>query len=261
MNILGVELEEKFYDLVSISKEKIKLCAPYVKEDIINNIYTNKNGKVKIDIISNFNLVNFYRKSSDLDAFKKIIKNNDKIYNNQRLHAKIYIFDDKYSIITSANLTNSGFKKNIEYGVFIEEEDLVHKTIKDFGLICKSEITGKINSTKINDIEKIIGNLPSYIDINKSNTIINDELNTKTNISMSNITKSLSSWKKSVLEIVNSIEEIQFSLADVYEKEEILKILYPNNNTIRDSIRRNLQELRDLGLVRFLGNGRYEKII
>jgi predicted transcriptional regulator len=35
---------------------------------------------------------------------------------------------------------------------------------------------------------------------------------------------------------------------------------YPNNNTIRGSIRRNLQELRDLGLIKFLGNGKYKKL-
>lgn len=261
MNILGNDFERRFYNLVSSSNKKIKLCAPYVKSEIINNIYLRKNHGTKVDIISNFNIVNFYRKSSDLDAFMKIIKHKDRVFNNQRIHAKIYIFDDKYSIITSANLTNSGFKKNIEYGVFIEEENIVKETIKDFNLICENEITGKISSKNISNMEDIINNLPPFMDIAKSTFSIEDELNTKIKVDINNITKKLSTWKKNILTIMNDIEGFQFSLFDIYGKEETLKKLYPNNNTIKESIRRNLQELRDLGLVRFLGNGRYEKVI
>ncbi|WP_254904755.1 hypothetical protein [Clostridium tyrobutyricum] len=33
-----------------------------------------------------------------------------------------------------------------------------------------------------------------------------------------------------------------------------------HNNTINASIRRNLQELRDLGLIEFLENGKYKKL-
>jgi len=41
------------------------------------------------------------------------------IYNNQRLHVNIYIFDDKYSIIKSDKLINPEFKKNIGNVIFI----------------------------------------------------------------------------------------------------------------------------------------------
>nr|WP_229241116.1 hypothetical protein [Clostridium haemolyticum] len=46
----------------------------------------------------------------------------------------------------------------------------------------------------------------------------------------------------------------------MYVYEEIFLKKYPNNNTIKASIRRNLQELRDLGLIKFLGNGKYKKL-
>ena len=50
------------------------------------------------------------------------------------------------------------------------------------------------------------------------------------------------------------------TLADVYEMEYLFKKKFPNNNTIKDSMRRNLQGLRDLGLIKFLGNGNYKKL-
>lgn len=145
--------------------------------------------------------------------------------------------------------------------MLIEEENIVKETIKNFNLICENEITGKINSKNISNIEDVINNLPPLTDVTKSTISIEDELNTKIKLDIDKVTKKLSTWKKNILEIINDIDGFQFSLSDIYEKEEILKILYPNNNTIKESIRRNLQELRDLGLVRFLGNGRYEKAI
>ena len=39
------------------------------------------------------------------------------VRNYQNLHAKIYLFDNKKALITSANLTNNGLYHNFEYGV------------------------------------------------------------------------------------------------------------------------------------------------
>nr|WP_278245831.1 hypothetical protein [Clostridium novyi] len=72
--------------------------------------------------------------------------------------------------------------------------------------------------------------------------------------------RSLNSWKKTTFEVVDIIEKNEFSLDDIYVYEEIFFKKYPNNNTIKASIRRNLQELRDLGLIKFLGNGKYKKL-
>jgi type II restriction enzyme len=39
-----------------------------------------------------------------------------------------------------------------------------------------------------------------------------------------------------------------------------LKAIYPTNQHITDKIRQQLQFLRDLGLVEFLGDGKYKKL-
>ena len=95
-------------------------------------------------MISNFSMPNFYQRSSDIEAFQDIIENKDRIYNCQTLHAKFYIFDDRYAIITSSNLTYSGLEKNIEYGVFIRDKKLINQSIRDYYEICKNSNTGYI---------------------------------------------------------------------------------------------------------------------
>jgi type II restriction enzyme len=49
----------------------------------------------------------------------------------------------------------------------------------------------------------------------------------------------------------------EFSLSEVYLKENQLAALHPENHFVRDKIRQQLQVLRDLGLLEFLGAGEY----
>ncbi|MDG5853900.1 phospholipase D-like domain-containing protein [Clostridium beijerinckii] len=119
---------------------------------------------------------NFYKRSSDIESFETIKEYKDKVYNCQMLHAKIYIFDDKHSIVTSANLTTSGFRKNVEYGVYISDINLVNKMIEDFKLICNSESAGRIDYNNIIHIENILKSLPIYQDVNLKNIISTTKL-------------------------------------------------------------------------------------
>lgn len=65
-------------------------------------------------------------------------------------------------------------------------------------------------------------------------------------------------WTVDVLNILRRLGARHFTLADVYAHESELMVLHPNNQHIRDKIRQQLQRLRDLGFVRFLGSGSYE---
>lgn len=65
-------------------------------------------------------------------------------------------------------------------------------------------------------------------------------------------------WTLDVLQIVKGLNRKEFSLREVYDQEEELAKLHPNNTHIRDKIRQQLQVLRDLGLLRFLGGGDYQ---
>jgi len=64
-------------------------------------------------------------------------------------------------------------------------------------------------------------------------------------------------WTLDVLNIVRALNKNEFNLAEVYAKESSLAQLHPNNSHVRPKIRQQLQILRDLGLLIFLGNGSY----
>ncbi len=64
-------------------------------------------------------------------------------------------------------------------------------------------------------------------------------------------------WTLDVLQVVQALGKMDFTLADVYAHDAALAKLHPKNAHVRDKIRQQLQVLRDLGLLEFLGGGSY----
>jgi type II restriction enzyme len=60
-----------------------------------------------------------------------------------------------------------------------------------------------------------------------------------------------------VLNVWRGLNKKEFILRDVYGLVPQLQGLHPDNRHVRDKIRQQLQVLRDLGFVEFLGGGRY----
>jgi type II restriction enzyme len=67
----------------------------------------------------------------------------------------------------------------------------------------------------------------------------------------------LRGWTLDVLQILRQLGD-RFTLRQVYEHELSLARLHPANKNVRAKIRQQLQVLRDLGFLRFIGNGCYE---
>jgi len=64
-------------------------------------------------------------------------------------------------------------------------------------------------------------------------------------------------WTLDVLQAVQALGRMDFTLADVYTHAAALAKLHPKNSHVRDKIRQQLQVLRDLGLLEFLSPGTY----
>ena len=69
------------------------------------------------------------------------------------------------------------------------------------------------------------------------------------------------SWLLDVLACVNSISDTNFTLHEMYQFTEKLRLKHLENKNIEAKIRQQLQVLRDKGVIEFLGNGHYRKIL
>lgn len=67
-------------------------------------------------------------------------------------------------------------------------------------------------------------------------------------------------WILDILKCIDAIKKDDFTLDEIYQFEEKLKLKYPKNNFIKDKIRQQLQVLRDKGIIEFSSRGKYIKV-
>lgn len=67
-------------------------------------------------------------------------------------------------------------------------------------------------------------------------------------------------WLLDVLNCVNNINTMEFTLLDMYQYIDFLQRRHPTNNNVEAKIRQQLQFLRNQGFIEFIGRGRYKKI-
>lgn len=261
--VINSPWKDDFFDLIANTKESIKICSPFIKYNIVEEIYNIKAEDAKVYLITNFNLANFYRKASDIEAIDYIIRNKGEVKNCQNLHAKIYIFDDRISIITSANLTSSGLSRNFEYGVICDEPSFTIEVCKNYDSLYKSRLSDQVVEDDVNEVYNILNGLPKEKKVKIPRINLHaalDEEDELLTVGYEYIEKSLSGWKLEVFKDICKIDKMIFNLDDIYKFKGELHKIFPGNNFIEAKIRQVLQGLRNIGLIKFLGNGEYKKL-
>lgn len=151
-----------------------------------------------------------------------------------------------------------------------------HWTVNDFLIIPKQFFTPEIiiQRPPLSQNAKRAGWIGCNIDISKvaeagkvflvkNTTIINQDLVKETfnkTLFLRTKSKDVKGWILDTLKCVDSLNKEIFSLDEMYQFEENLKLKYPNNNFIKDKLRQQLQILRDKGIIEFIGRGKYKKI-
>ncbi|MDR1849207.1 MAG: phospholipase D-like domain-containing protein [Zoogloeaceae bacterium] len=233
----------RFMSLCAKSQRGIKLCAPYVKSNVMAELLKNKRPDASIDLITKVNWNDYRSGVSDLESLEKTLAHNGRVFNWSSLHAKIYIFDDRQCIITSANLTWSGLNKNAECGLLTDDADIVNSVLNFYNGMITHEDIGKITKQEVKDLADFLKQIPPK----------------PPSDNLSAISNSLSGWKRDVFLSLAQFGE-SFTTAEVKAMAEQLRSKHPRNNNREAKIRQTLQYLRDLGLIEFTSPGIYKKL-
>lgn len=191
-----------------------------------------------------------------------MLNNNGIVKNYSKLHSKIYLFDESKVIITSGNLTYGGLINNYEYGIYSDDKSFVKEVVEDFYYLANNENTGKIEKSNLLKVKEILSQIPQQqkIILPKIDIPNNEKQDDLIQIDNEIISNSLKGWKLQVFNLIKMHANSEFTLKEIDYFENQLKEIYPKNNTIKDKIRQQLQFLRDIGLIEFLGNGKYRKL-
>ncbi|MBQ9265740.1 MAG: NgoFVII family restriction endonuclease [Bacilli bacterium] len=258
ISIVKTPSKDSFFNLIKEANREMLFCAPFIKKEIVDEILKNRNPGVVFEVITSANLANFVNGSLDVEAIKTLLEAGIKVINFQNLHAKIYLFDNKKALVTSANLTNNALYNNYEYGLLLheDEKETVDAIYSDFIMMMDSELCGSFDENSIKEIEKFVkkfnNNKLTHID-NEGDSILPIDESDK-------ISNNLKGWKKDVFNCLQLLDKQDFTISDVYSFEDVLHEKHSTNNRVKPKIRQTLQYLRDLGFVKFVKPGVYKKL-
>lgn len=114
------------------------LCSPYVTQPPVHTLVKSLQERglqetVRVHLLTDISLINLVQGSTDVDALLYLHDHvaNVRISYLPRVHAKVYVADERLAIVGSANWTMGGAIRNYEYGLRVDEPDLVRRIHED----------------------------------------------------------------------------------------------------------------------------------
>ena len=131
LSLLSGSWQPSFIHVVSCARDSLVISSPYITEEGVNLVLSNLHPSFledgRLTVVTNLAPLNMIQGSTDPEAVLAFTRglNRTKIYHLPKLHAKVYICDQREAIVTSGNLTNGGLRLNLEYGVRISDPETV----------------------------------------------------------------------------------------------------------------------------------------
>jgi len=107
--------------------KKLSIISPFISKGIVEKLL-DRIDVSNLSLITRFSLQDFKLGVSDLKAVKLLVENGGEVRGIKKLHSKVYLFDKRLGITTSANLTHGGLYYNYELGAAFTEKPLINKT-------------------------------------------------------------------------------------------------------------------------------------
>jgi hypothetical protein len=126
-----------FLDRVKQAKNTVLLVSPFMKFNVVSTIYRELASKwISVRTITRCKTMDFAAGASDIDAVYALsgLDRPDgrmQLRIDNRLHAKIFVFDEEVAFVGSSNLTFSGLQTNYEAVVQTDNRDFVRALIEE----------------------------------------------------------------------------------------------------------------------------------
>lgn len=108
----------------------IRIISPFLKNGAVKRILSREPRPLRV--ITRFNLGDFAEGVSDLAALRSLLAAGGKVRGIRNLHAKVYIFGSRRSIVTSANLTEKALIRNHEFGLVTDDAEVTSTCCRYF---------------------------------------------------------------------------------------------------------------------------------
>jgi len=244
--------------------ESLSISSPYVGSYLAKAV-SQLNRNVSVTLLTRTTLADFASNASDLDAVRAIAKRAGSVLSLSSLHAKVYVVSKTRALITSANSTFSGMYRNRECGFEVRKrrdvESLNAFIQNGFGSDpLPQPWTADELEVLRGPVEQLRAAIPRVATIQgqKVEALLRIRLPRR---QYAALVRGFAGWLQLTLEGISHISSDVFTMNEVMAAcGPLASERFPENRHVREKLRQQLQRLRDLGLILFLGNGRYERL-
>jgi ribosomal protein S20 len=186
LKLLRSPYTSKFRRFIDSLDSSCCICSPYITAGPMRRLVNSVEEKraqdtVTVKIITDISAGNIVQGSTDIEALIYLIDHirQVEIVYLPKVHAKVYISGDSLAIISSANFTDGGTFRNLEYGVQIDDPPLVRQVTDDVTEYAR--LGSVVNLKQLSDLRSQVKNLRSIVQseqrsINKKLRVLSAEL-------------------------------------------------------------------------------------
>ena len=113
-------------DALTPGASTVRIICPFIKEKVISGMIRQAPSSL-FQGITRVNLGDFASGVSDISALKALLNKRAEVRGVKNLHAKMYLFDKRKVIVTSANLTDAALGRNHEFGFTSEDPEILEQ--------------------------------------------------------------------------------------------------------------------------------------
>jgi phosphatidylserine/phosphatidylglycerophosphate/cardiolipin synthase-like enzyme len=265
ISLVTTPTHEWLEEQVSGCRKRFVVACPYV-----GSYFANLSKRLSKDVtrvlVTRTDLRDFAKGASDIEAVCESARLGACVMSLPRLHAKVYIIDNRAALVTSANATYSGMRRNWECGIALTDEreisQLTKLVDKGFGA---TEQPQRWTLSELESLKEPVRVLRESLPPSVPTLTTGMEDHPKLVLSRRHwmqLNTGLPGWMRLTLEGVAGQLRDEFDIHDVYHIcLPLVARRYPSNKFPREKLRQQLQRLRDLGMIEFLGEGRYRRTV
>lgn len=240
--------DSNFYQLLAGCKESLKLVLPRITNEDVGKMLDLKQASTELQVVTGYEITDFFYQKTDLVALHSLVDSNSAILGMPGLSGSFCLFDSEKAIVNSGPITREGFGASRNYGIIVDNKQVVHTLQEDYKTLLEQPGIRKIDARRLLEIEEALAKLTGT-----ANTW-------KWNPERTSRELGLTGWTLAVFDCLLKIPNNEFVLAEVYAYASMLSREYPLNNHVEAKIRQQLQVLRDKKLVEFGRRGHYRKL-
>lgn len=249
---------------VAKCKSQLLVSSPYVGSwlPLLNQ---NLAPGIRKVLLTRADLRDFASGASDLEAVCTLADQQTEILSSDRLHAKVYVIDEACGLVTSANATFSGMRSNLECGIVLNDvpsvKEAARLVLNAFG---SKNAPQKWTASDLASLREPVLRLRETLTPKLVTAILEHrglpDIDPKKPLGRV-LVEHLPGWTRLALEGVQKQETLFDLNTFVAACALLVASRYPNNRNVRPKLRQQLQRLRDLGIIEFLGGGNYRRSV